>query len=81
MARDVTIEKCAAELRSDDLLYFQRSDLGLVIADRRQHFLRVGAEQRRRAIVLHRRAGEGDGVADQRQRMFEGMGRFDLQKP
>src|SRR5687768_3370978 len=43
--------------RLDDLLRLQCLDLGVVIANRRQHFPGVCAEQRRRAIVLYRRAG------------------------
>src|SRR6185436_4389203 len=56
---------------SDDLLFLQRFDLRRVVADRRQYIFGVGAEQRRRAVVLDRGAGEGDGVADQRQIRLE----------
>src|ERR1700737_2161989 len=48
----------------DDPLLLLPIELGVVIADRRQHFACVRSQQWRGARILHRRPGEDDGVAD-----------------
>src|SRR5262249_30787867 len=57
----------------NNLPLLQPLHLRLVVADAGQHLAGVGAEQRRGAVFLHGGAGEGDGVADQRQVRLEGM--------